>query len=186
MLDRPLEHRPEQGIVTRDDRHVVLRLADVVGDAAHHRDVDEAVGGICRGFDQNHRNPPLLHGLVPRQLDRGLVDAVGKAHRADREAGQRFRQQRFGAAIERLRMQDHVARPNERENRGRNRRHPGRKQRTGLGALVDGEPVLDDLAVGMIEPRIDQARADSFRRLAPARDEIEKILSVFGGPEDEG
>ncbi len=186
MFDRPLKHRPEQGIVTRDDRHVALRLANVVGDAADHRDIDEAVGGICRGFDENHRNPPLSHGVVPRQLESGFVDAVGKAHRADREAGKRFRKQRFGAAIERLRMQDHVTRPCERENRGRNRRHPGREQRTGLCALVDGESVLDDLTVGMIEPRIDQARAHPFGRLAPTRDEIEEILSVFGSLEDEG
>ena len=165
---------------------MVLRLADVVGDAADHRDIDEAVGRICRGFDQNHRNPPLAHGVVPRQLDSGFVDAVGKAHRADREAGKRFRKQRFGAAIEWLRMQDHVARPYEGENRGRDRRHPGREQRTGLGALIDGEPVFDNLAIGMIEPGIDQARAHSLGRLAPARDVIEEVLPVFGGPEDEG
>ena len=43
----------------------------------------------------------------------GFIDAVGKAHRADREAGKRFGKQRLGSAIERLRMQDHVARPDE-------------------------------------------------------------------------
>ena len=38
----------------------------------------------------------------------------------------------------------------------------------------------------MIEPRIDQARAHPGWRLAPTRDVIEEILSVFGGLEDEG
>src|SRR3954447_24002336 len=38
----------------------------------------------------------------------------------------------------------------------------------------------------MIEPRINQPRAHPLGRLAPTRDEIEEVLSVFGGPEDEG
>jgi hypothetical protein len=52
--------------------------------------------------------------------------------------------------------------------------------------LIDGEPVLDDLAVRMVEPRINQARAHPRGRLAPTRDEIEEVLPVFGGPEYEG
>src|ERR1700688_555818 len=38
----------------------------------------------------------------------------------------------------------------------------------------------------MIEPRINQARTHPLGRLAPTRDVIEEVLSVFGGPEDEG
>ena len=185
MFDRPLEDRPEQRIVTCDDRRVALHLAEVVGDAADHRDIDESVGRICRGFDENHRNAPLSHRVVGRQLDSGFVDAVGKAHRADREARKRLREQRFRSAVERLRMQDHVARPREGENRGRNRRHAGREQRAGLRTLVDGEPVFHDFAVGMIEPRIDKARAHPLGRLAPTRNVVEEVLAVFGGPEHE-
>jgi hypothetical protein len=165
---------------------VPLGLADHVGDAADHRDIDQAVGGICRGFDENHRNSAIAHGVLRRQPDRGFVDAVGEAHRADGEARKRLRKQGFRPAIQRLRVQNDVARADEGEDRGGNRRHAGREQRAFIGALVNGEPVLDDLAVGMIEPRINQARAHPLGRLAPTRDEIEEVLSVFGGPEDEG
>ena len=111
-----------------------LRLAELSAMRADHRDIDEAVGGICRGFDQNHRTRPFCMASSPASSAGGLVDAVGKAHRARYEKPDSvLRQQRFGAAIERLRMQDHVTRPYEGENRGRNRRHPGREQRAGLG-----------------------------------------------------
>src|SRR5262249_23691790 len=49
----------------------------------------------------------------------------------------------------------------------------------------DREPVLDDLAVWMIEARIYQTCAHPLWRLAPTRNEIEEVLAVFGGPEDE-
>ena len=68
MLDRPLKHRPEQRVVAGDDRRVALRLADHVGDAADHRDVDQAVGGIGRGFDEDHRHPAFAHGVLRRRL----------------------------------------------------------------------------------------------------------------------
>ena len=129
---------------------------------------------------------PLRMASSAASSDRGFVDAVGKAHRADGETRKRLRKQSFRPAIERLRVQNDVARADEGEDRGRNRRHAGREQRAFLGALVDREPVLDDLAVGVIEPRINQARAHPLGRLAPTRDEIEEVLSVFGGPEDEG
>src|SRR3981081_1217325 len=57
VFDRPLKHRPEQRIVARDDRRMPLSLADHLGDAADHRDIDQAVGGICRG------SPPRLSAL---------------------------------------------------------------------------------------------------------------------------
>jgi hypothetical protein len=45
--------------------------------------VDQTVGGICRGFDENHRNPPFAHGVLRCNLDCGFVDAIGEANRAD-------------------------------------------------------------------------------------------------------
>ena len=83
-------------------------------------------------------------------------------------------------------MQNDVARAGEGENRGRNSRHAGRKQRALFGTLVDREPILDDLAVRVIEPRINQTRAHPLGRLAPTRNEIEEVLSVFGRPKGEG
>ncbi|MEY9132580.1 hypothetical protein ACVIWV_001537 [Bradyrhizobium diazoefficiens] len=186
MLDRPLKHRPEQRIVAGDDRRMPLGLSDRVGDAADHRDVDEAIGRVGRGLDQDHRNPALAHRLLRGLLDRRLVDAVGKADSADRQARKRVGQQGFRPAIERLGVQDDVAGAHEGEDRGCDGRHAGGEQRAALGALIDREPVLDDFAVGVVEARIDQARAHPLRRLAPAGDVVEEVLPVFGGLEHEG
>ncbi|MFK4712761.1 hypothetical protein ABIF56_003463 [Bradyrhizobium elkanii] len=161
-------------------------LPNRVGDAPRQRDIDQAVGRIGRRLDEDHRDAALLHRLVGSGADDTLVEAVGKAHGVNREARQRPGEQRLGAAVERLRMQDHVARPREGQHRGRDRRHAGGEQRAALGALVDRKPVLDDLAVRMIEARIDQPRSHAFRRLAPARDKVEKVLAVLGGAEHEG
>ena len=78
-------------------------------------------------------------------------------------------EQRLGAAVERLRMQDDVAGPREGEDGRGDRRHAGGEQDARLGALVDREPVLDDLAVGVVEARVDEARAGalSAARLRP-------------------
>ena len=129
---------------------------------------------------------PLRMASSAARRDCSFVDAVRKADRADGKARKRLCKQSFRPAIERLRVQDDVARADEREDRGRNRRHAGREQRAFLGALVDREPVLDDLAVGMIEPRIDQASTHPLGRVAPTRDVIEEVLSIFGGLENEG
>jgi hypothetical protein len=85
-------------------------LGHHLGDAADHRDIDQAVGGICRGLDDDHRDPAFAHGSLGGQPDCGFVDAVGKAHGADGEARKRLRKQSFCAAIERLRVQNDVAR----------------------------------------------------------------------------
>ena len=58
---------------------------------------------------------------------------------------------------------------------------PDENSDAGLGAFVDCEPILDDLAVGMIEARIDQPRARSLGGSLPAGDVIEEIAALFGG-----
>ncbi len=92
-------------------------------------------------------------------LDRRSSDAVGKADRAERRACRKcLREQRLGAAVERLGVQD--------------RRRPGARRPAASVAiadmpeentahasvpLIDGKPILDDLAVGVVEARIDEA-----------------------------
>jgi hypothetical protein len=186
VFDRPLKNEAEKRIVARNERRMSLSLADRVGDAADHRYVDQAVGGICRGLDENHRNPAFANGVRRREADRGFVDPIGEADRADRQTCKRLGEQGFGPTIERLGMQNHVAWADEGEDRGRDRRHAGREQRAFVGALVDGEPVLDDLAVRVIEARINQTRAHPFGRFAPTRHKIEEVLTVLGCPEHEG
>ena len=85
-----------------------------------------------------------------------FVHTIGKPDRSNAHVEERLGEQRFGAAIERLRMQDRIARTDEGEQGRGDRRHAGGKQRTAFRTLVDGQPVLDDLAVGVIETRIDQ------------------------------
>jgi hypothetical protein len=62
---------------------MTLSLADRFGDPADHRYVHQAIGGICRGFHENHREPALTHGLLRNRADLGLIDAVGKTDRAN-------------------------------------------------------------------------------------------------------
>ena len=94
--------------------------------------------------------------------------------------------ERLGAAVERAAVQDHVAGPHEGEDGGRDRRHAGREHETVLGLLVDGEPVLDDLEVRVVEAGVDEARLSFPRRLAPARRVVEVVAAFLGGAEHEG
>jgi hypothetical protein len=50
VFDRSLKDRAEKRVVARDERRVALSPADRVGDATHHRDVNQTVGWIRRGF----------------------------------------------------------------------------------------------------------------------------------------
>ena len=57
---------------------------------------------------------------------------------------------------------------------------PEENSSAGLGVLEDREPVLDDLAVGMVEARVDEAGGLALRRLAPPGDVVEEVLAVLG------
>ncbi|EGE60534.1 hypothetical protein RHECNPAF_14110012 [Rhizobium etli CNPAF512] len=186
MLDRPLEYRPEQGVVADDDGRVPLLCADRIGHTPDHRDVDQAVGRIGRCLDQDDGNAALGDRLVGGLLHRAFADAIGKADGGDAEIEEGLRQQGFRAAVERLRMQDRITRPDEGEQGRGDRRHARGKQRPAFRPLIDGKPVLDDLAVGMVEARINEAGAFARRRLAPAGDIVEEIAPVLGRIEDEG
>ena len=95
MFDRPLKHGAEKRIVARDEWRMPLNFADRVGDAPDHRYVDQAVGGICRGLDEDHRDPSFAHGVVCRQVGCTFIDAICKAERADRQTGETSSQTAF-------------------------------------------------------------------------------------------
>ena len=78
----------------------------------------------------------------------------------------RLLDQHLGAAIERPAVQDHLAGPHLCQDGGGDRRHAGREHQTLLGLLVDGEPILDDFEIGVIEAGIDEPRPSFRRRLA--------------------
>jgi hypothetical protein len=90
VFDWPLKHRTEQRVIAHDDRRMPLSLADSCGDTADQRDIHQAVSRIRRGFDKDHRHPALAHGILRCRADRGFVDAIGKADRADGQTCKRL------------------------------------------------------------------------------------------------
>ena len=185
MLERPLEHRSEQRVVADDDRPMALPRLDLVGDAKHGLEIDQRIDRVGRRFNEDDRDAAAAAGLVGGGADGGFVDTVVEADGGDAEPGKRPCQQRLSAAVKGLRMQDRVARPDEGKERGGNRRHARREQDTCLRALVDGEAILDDLAIGVVEARIDEAGLAAARRLPASGDIVEEIAPVFRGPECE-
>jgi hypothetical protein len=91
-----------------------LFFADRLGHPADHRHVHQAVGRVRRRLDQDHRDAALAHRFFGRRRHRLLVDSVRKPDRRDTHVEEGLREQRFGAAIKRLRMQYGVARAHER------------------------------------------------------------------------
>jgi uncharacterized protein (DUF2342 family) len=55
-----------------------------------------------------------------------------------------------------------------------------------VGVFINRQPVLDDLAVGMVEARIDQSRTGALRRLLAAGSVVEEIAPLLGRMEHEG
>ena len=99
---------------------------------------------------------------------------------------QRARQQRLGAAVKRLAVQHHVAGAHMGEQGGGDCRHAAGEDEPGFGALVDRQPVLDDLAVRVVEPRIHQPRLVAWLGLAAPGAVIEKVAALLRRAEHEG
>ena len=120
-----------------------------------------------------------------RFTDRGLADTVVEGDGGNTKRQERLCEKRLGAAVERLRMHDDIARPCIGKQARRDRGHARGEQDCGIGSLVDRQAILDDLAVGVIEARIDEAGPRTFGWRASSRDIIEEILALFGRAEDE-
>ncbi len=186
VLDRPLKDRTEQRVVAGDDRRVSLLPADRIGHTADHGDIDEAVGGVGRRFHKNDRDAAFGHGLLGSCHYRAFVDAICETDCGYSEIEECLGDQRFRAAIEWLRMQDRVARSCKGEKGCRDGRHAGGKQRAAFCLFIDGETILDDFAIRVVEARIDEPDASACWRFGAAGDVIEEIATVFGRFEDEG
>ena len=107
---------------------------------------------------------PECLGLLHRLADARLVHPVGETDGLDAHGRQCLRHQGLGPAVERLRMQDDVARARIGEDRGGDRRHAGGEQQRRLGVLEDAQAILDDLGIGVVEAAVDEPR----RLAAPA------------------
>ena len=181
VSQRFLEQRAEQGVVAHDDgAQALLASGDFLRHDAKLGQIDQAVHGVRGRFHEDHAHPAPGERRGGGGADNGAVDAVGETLGLDMERGQRAGQQGFGAAVKRLAVQDHVARPDVGEQRGRDGGHAGGEDDAGLGALVDGQAVLDDLAVGVVEARIDEARDIASRRGAAAGGIVEEIAALLG------
>jgi hypothetical protein len=180
-----LKDRTEQGVVANDDGATLLPRCHFIRDAPRQLDVDQGVEWIGWRFDHDNRYLPrrLRHGCG--RAHRRLVGAIGEADRLDIVSRQRPRQECLRSSIERLRVKDHIARPGEGENRRRDRRHARRKEYARFSAFVGRQPILHDLAVRVIEPRIDQAASRSLRRLLAAGGVVEEIAALLGGAKHE-
>ncbi|MNL24586.1 hypothetical protein D3C87_1460290 [compost metagenome] len=163
-----------------------LLLADHVGNAADHGDIDNTVCRVGGGLDEDDGHPAFRHRSLCGGYHRGLADTIGETHRRNAEIVEGLCQQRLSAAVQRLGMEYGVAGPDESEKRRRNGGHAGREERTTLGAFVNGKAVLDDLAIGMVETRIDEACTSACGRLLAAGDIVEEVATVFRRLEDEG
>src|SRR3546814_2019774 len=73
-----------------------------------------------------------------------------------------------------------------RSERRRDRRHAAGEDRARLRALVDREAVLHDLAVRVVEARIDQPCLGPRLGLPSAGGVVEEIAPFLGRTEDEG
>src|SRR5262245_37599707 len=82
-------------------------------------------------------------------------------------------------------MEDDVAGTGEGKDGRRDRRHAGREQHARLRSFVDREPVLHDLAVGMVEAGIDQAGRAARGRLPAPRNIVEEVAPLLGRAEYE-
>lgn len=151
VIKRLLEHRPEQGIVAGDDRAAALPRFNLLRHAANRCDIDNTIGRIGRGFDQNDRNTTFRQRLFGCFLDGGLVNTIRKSDSLHAKIEEGLRQKRFRAAIKWLRMQDDIARAHKSEKRGGNGGHAGREKGCTFRPLIDRQTVLHNLAVRVVE-----------------------------------
>ena len=156
------------------------------GDRRAGCEIDQSVGRVRRRLDQNHADAPLGGGGLRRRAHLRDVEPVGEAEGRDAEGAHLVLQQRLGAAIERARMDDGVARTKEGEAGRGDRRHAAGEDGAFFRFVPDREPILEDFHVGVVEARIDEARFLAGLGQPPARGQVEEVLALLGVLEDEG
>ena len=163
-----------------------LRGLQLVGDHLAGGEIDEAVGRVGRCLHQDHRDAAFGSRFLRDLAHLSDIEPIGEAERRDAESPHLVLQQGLGAAIERARMDDRVARAQESEAGRRDRGHARGEDGAFLGLVPDRQAILEDFHVGMVEARIDQAGFLAGLELAASGREIEEILALLGVLEDEG
>ena len=176
---------PEEGVVDGDRRQLVLALEGGGAGGVDRLDIDQSVGRVGRAFEINQRDAALGPGrrhhliqLLARRPGRE-VDVMDAPLRQD------LVDDRLAGRVERAGMDDDVARSHQRQQQGRNGRHAAGEGQRRLGILPDLQPVLEDLLVGSVEARIDQALGGAAAGPL-AGDALEKALALRRRLENEG
>ena len=126
---------------------------------------------------------PIFLGALDHVGDLVLGRAGREIEPLDAEAAEDAADQGLGRGVERPRMDDDVAGLDEGEQQGRDRRHAAGEAERVLGIFPQAEPVFENLLIGAVEARIDQALG-AARPLAG--DALEMALAGGRILEDEG
>jgi hypothetical protein len=120
-------------------------------------DVDQSVGRVGGAFEIDERDPAHLLGLLDHRVDFLAGRTGGEVDIGDSELAEDLGDERLGRRVERPRVDHHVARLAEGRGTGRDRRHSAREGERVVGIFPHAQPVLEDLLIGAVEARIDQA-----------------------------
>ena len=150
MNQRMLKGRAEQSVVDCEQRAASCRLRIAAAACAISVIIERGIGGR---LDQHQAQiVRLLNRLGQRLRIAGRHAARLETERLDHLVDQVLR-----AAVERLRIDERAAALEEREHHGEDRGHPGIENRGRVGAALERHQLLlENLGVGMIEPRVDQ------------------------------
>ena len=159
LADRVLEDRTQHRVVARRDRPVAMLALECVDRRHHGLQIDQSVGRVGRRFQVEQPDAPARRSRFERGRHLFRRQAIGEGMSADAPLGQDLADQRFGAAIQRRRVHDLVAGPQEGQQHGADRRHAARGHDRVFGAVEQRQAILDDLQVRVIEAAVDEARS---------------------------
>lgn len=186
MLGRLLEDRAQQRVVAHRDRAIAVARGKRVQLGLHGLEVDQRIGGIGRRFHVEQLHRPLGGGRFQRIAHALRRQAVVDRVRADAPFREDLGDQGLGAAVQRHRLHQLVARAQERQEHRADGRHAAGGHRRVLRAIQQRQAILDDLQVGMVEAAVHQPGRLALRQRLAARHQVEELGAVLGRAEGEG
>ena len=171
-----LEDRPEQRVVHHDHRFGIQLRHSIgsVPNVGHH---DGWIGGCFYQHDGE---------VLGRTNGRIHLPGVAGFHRnaQDAERAEEILDQVLGAAVDRDRIEDALAGPREREQRGHDSGHAGVEHQSRMRAGFErNQTILENLRVGVVEARVDQIRLFVRFGLSASGHQIEGALGGLGAGE---
>ena len=157
LCQRLCPERPEEGVVDRDRRLCGFPCEGRVACVTDGFDIDQCIGRVRRTFEVDHCDPALGPGLGDDRVDFLPGRAAREVEPANSKLAEDLGDQGLGRGIKRPRMDDHVAWLDMREEQGGNRRHSAREGQRKLSLFPQGKAIFEDLLVGAVEARVDEA-----------------------------